>query len=406
MVTMNLLELYEKKTIYFFTIFIFCGIFYSCKNHETANTVSETPKADSNSIAGDSSSNDALFKKYNLDKIKLPAGFKINVYASKVDKARSMCVSPNGTVFVGTKGDKVYAITDKTHDGKSTKVYEIASGLKLPNGVAFKDGNLYIGASSTIYRLDNIESNLDNPPKPVVIYNKYPSDEHHGLRFIAFGPDGKLYFPVGAPCNICDPKLPYASITRINADGTGYEVFARGIRNTVGFDWNPKTKELWFTDNGRDNIGDDIPSDELNTAPKAGMHFGYPYCHQGNIPDEKFGKGKNCSDYTAPAKLLGAHVASLGMRFYTGNKFPAEYKNAIFIAEHGSWNRSTLTGYRVAVIKMDANGNAGEPEIFAEGWLQNVRDVNGRPVDVQFLEDGSMLVSDDYNGVIYRFSYS
>jgi glucose/arabinose dehydrogenase len=315
-------------------------------------------------------------------------------------------VSPDGTIFVGTKGDKVYAITDKNHDGKSVKVYEIASGLTAPNGVAFKDGNLYIGATSTIYRLDNIEAHLDNPPKPVKVYDKYPGDAHHGLRFIAFGPDGKLYVPVGAPCNICDPKPPYASITRINPDGTGFEIFARGVRNTVGFDWDPQTKEIWFTDNGRDNMGDNIPNDELNTAPKSGMHFGYPYCHQGNILDDEFGKGKNCSDYTAPVKLLGPHVASLGMRFNTGNMFPPEYKNAIFIAEHGSWNRSTPIGYRVAVIKRDANGKLKEPEVFAEGWLQNLRDVSGRLVDVQFLQDGSMLVSDDYSGVIYRISYS
>ena len=394
---MNLLKFSLKKSIHFFIVSLLFIVFYGCDNNKSTNAKSEISLVDSNS-------NDALFKKYNLDKIKLPAGFKISVFA-KVDKARSICVSPGGTVFVGTTGDKVYAITDKNHDGKLVKVYEIASGLTSPNGVAFKDGSLYIGAISTIYRLDNIESNLDNPAKPVVVYDKYPKDEHHGLRFIAFGPDGKLYVPVGAPCNICDPKTPYASITRINPNGTGFEIFARGIRNTVGFDWNPQTKEIWFTDNGRDNLGDDIPNDELNTAPKAGMHFGYPYCHQGNILDEEFGKGKNCSDYTAPAKLLGPHVASLGMRFNTGNMFPAEYKNAIFIAEHGSWNRSIPIGYRIAVVKMDANGKPGEPEVFAQGWLQNVRDVNGRPVDVQFLHDGSMLVSDDYSGVIYRIAY-
>ena len=391
---MKFLKFSLKKTIPLLVSFLLLTLFYRCNNNKSAETKSVT------TVSG-SSNNDSLFKKYHLDKIKLPDGFKISVFA-EVDKARSMCVSPSGTVFVGTKGDKVYAITDKNN---AVKVYKIADGLTSPNGVAFKDGHLFIGAISTIYRLDNIESNLANPPKPVVVYDKYPSDEHHGLKFIAFGPDGKLYVPVGAPCNICDPKPPYASITRINADGTGYEIFAGGIRNTVGFDWNPQTKEIWFTDNGRDNMGDDIPNDELNTAPKAGMHFGYPYCHQGNIPDEEYGKGKNCSDYTAPVKLLGPHVASLGMRFNTGNLFPAEYKNAIFIAEHGSWNRSIPIGYRVAVVKMDANGNAKDTEVFAEGWLQNVRDVNGRPVDVQFLNDGSMLVSDDYSGVVYRIVY-
>jgi glucose/arabinose dehydrogenase len=395
---MGILKLSVKKTIHFLAFFLVATLLYHCNNNKSSQTGSVTAMLDSNS-------SDALFKKYNLDKIKLPPGFKIGVYA-EVPNARSMCVSPSGTVFVGTKGDKVYAITDKNHDGKLVKVYEIASGLTSPNGVAFKEGSLFIGAISTIYRMDSIESRLANPPKPVVVYDKYPSDEHHGLRFIAFGPDGKLYVPVGAPCNVCDPNPPYASLTRINPDGTGLEIFARGIRNTVGFDWNPLTKEIWFTDNGRDNLGDNIPNDELNTASKAGMHFGYPYCHQGNIPDPEFGKGKNCSDYTAPAKLLGPHVAPLGMRFYTGNSFPAQYKNAIFIAEHGSWNRSIPIGYRVAVVKMDSNGNAKDPEIFAEGWLQNIRDVSGRPVDVQFLQDGSMLVSDDYRGVIYRITYS
>jgi glucose/arabinose dehydrogenase len=395
---MGILKLSVKKTIHFLAFFLVATLLYHCNNNKSSQTGSVTATLDSNS-------SDALFKKYNLDKIKLPPGFKIGVYA-EVPNARSMCVSPSGTVFVGTKGDKVYAITDKNHDGKLVKVYEIASGLTSPNGVAFKEGSLFIGAISTIYRMDSIESRLANPPKPVVVYDKYPSDEHHGLRFIAFGPDGKLYVPVGAPCNVCDPNPPYASLTRINPDGTGLEIFARGIRNTVGFDWNPITKEIWFTDNGRDNLGDNIPNDELNTASKAGMHFGYPYCHQGNIPDPEFGKGKNCSDYTAPAKLLGPHVAPLGMRFYNGNSFPAQYKNAIFIAEHGSWNRSIPIGYRVAVVKMDSNGNAKYPEIFAEGWLQNIRDVSGRPVDVQFLQDGSMLVSDDYRGVIYRITYS
>jgi glucose/arabinose dehydrogenase len=398
---MTCLKKSVKRRISFLLVLLPLLVFFSCNNEKSTNTISPD---DSSRVATGGRDTDAQSNP-TPDKIKLPAGFKINILA-KVDKARSLCVSPDGTIFVGTKGDKVYAITDKNHDGKSVKVYEIASGLTAPNGVAFKDGNLYIGATSTIYRLDNIEAHLDNPPKPVKVYDKYPGDAHHGLRFIAFGPDGKLYVPVGAPCNICDPKPPYASITRINPDGTGFEIFARGVRNTVGFDWDPQTKEIWFTDNGRDNMGDNIPNDELNTAPKSGMHFGYPYCHQGNILDDEFGKGKNCSDYTAPVKLLGPHVASLGMRFNTGNMFPPEYKNAIFIAEHGSWNRSTPIGYRVAVIKRDANGKLKEPEVFAEGWLQNLRDVSGRLVDVQFLQDGSMLVSDDYSGVIYRISYS
>ncbi len=391
----------SEKTAFFKVLLplLFSLTVYSCDNGESATT----------SAAKDSTvqnKNDDLFKKYHLDKIILPAGFSIDVYA-KAEGARSLCLSPRGTLFVGTQGTgKVYAIRDENNDGKADKVYTVAKGLNTPNGVAFKDGSLYIATISTIYRLDNIESKLDNPPAPVVVYDKYPTDTHHGWKFIAFGPDGKLYVPVGAPCNICEPDKPiYASITRMNADGSDMEIFAKGIRNSVGFAWHPVTKELWFTDNGRDELGDDIPNDELNKAPKAGMNFGYPYCHQGNIPDPKFGKGKNCIDYTPPVKLMGPHVAALGLRFYTGNMFPQEYKNAIFVTRHGSWNRSIPIGYNVAVLKMDASGNPSNPIPFAQGWLQNEKTVNGRPVDVSFMQDGSMLVSDDYNGAIYRIAY-
>ncbi|MEO8415000.1 MAG: sorbosone dehydrogenase family protein [Ginsengibacter sp.] len=388
------LSFLKRLTILSIIIFSILTI-VSCNSNNSSNTKTGTTV---------SQNTDSLFKKYDLDKIKLPDGFKIDVYA-EVNNARSLCVSPNGTVFVGTKENKVYAITDENHDGKADKIYVIASGLNAPNGVAFKDGSLYIGTISVIYRLDSIESKLDNPPSPVIVYDKYPTSKHHGNKFIAFGPDGKLYVPVGAPCNICDSPKPYASITRLNPDGTGFEIFASGIRNTVGFAWSPITKQLWFTDNGRDELGDDIPSDELNNATQAGMNFGYPYCHEGDILDPEYGKGKNCSDYTPPAKKLGAHVASLGMRFYTGSMFPAAYKNAIFIAEHGSWNRSIPIGYRVVVAKMDSSGNLIDPVPFAEGWLQKANSVNGRPVDVQVLDDGSLLVSDDYKGAIYRITY-
>ncbi len=385
--------------IKFLLVIIVSGMIFinGCKNNKTSEAKPEGTNVSQNG--------DSLFKKYELDEIKLPDGFKINVYA-EVPNARSMCVSPNGTVFVGTKEKEVYAITDENHDGKADKVYLIAQGLNAPNGVAFKDGSLYIGTISIVYRLDNIESKLSNPPTPVVVYDKFPTATHHGNKFIAFGPDGKLYVPVGAPCNICDSPKPYASITRLNPDGTGFEVIETGIRNTVGFDWSPVSKQLWFTDNGRDELGDDIPSDELNNAPKIGMNFGYPFCHEGDILDPEYGKGKNCSDYTPPVKKLGAHVASLGMRFYTGTMFPPEYKNAIFIAEHGSWNRTVPIGYRVVVAKMDSAGNLSDPIPFADGWLRNVSSVNGRPVDVQVLSDGSMLVSDDYKGLVYRITYS
>jgi glucose/arabinose dehydrogenase len=347
-----------------------------------------------------------LSKKYNLDKIKLPTGFKISVYA-EVPNARSMALSPSGTLFVGNRGsDKVYAVTDKNKDGKADNVYVVATGLNSPNGVAFKDGSLYIATITSILRLDSIESRLSNPPKPVVVYDKYPTDEHHGWKFISFGPDGKLYVPVGGPCNVCEKENPmYASITRMNADGTGMEIFAKGIRNTVGFDWNPANGQLWFTDNGRDNLGNDVPADELNNASKAGMHFGFPYCHQGDILDPKFGKDKNCNDFTPPVQKLGPHVAALGMRFYNAALFPAEYKNQVFIAEHGSWNRSEPIGYKVSLVKLDSAGKSLSYAAFAEGWLQPGGKVLGRPVDVQVMQDGALLVSDDYNGVVYRITY-
>lgn len=380
---------------------IFLITLFSCKNGTNSNVANN---GNSDSTTNTANNTDPLFTKYKLEKIKLPAGFKIEVYA-EIKNARSMTVSPDGTVFVGTNKENVYAIPDNNHDGKADKDYEIASKMNAPNGVAFKDGSLFIGTISTLYRLDNIEQNLANPGSPKMVYDKYPTDEHHGFKFIAFGPDGKLYVPIGAPCNICEPKPIYASMTRINADGTGFEMYAKGIRNTVGFDWNPKNNDLWFTDNGRDLLGDDQPNDELNIANKPGLNFGFPYCHQGNILDPEFGKGKSCADYVAPVKLLGPHTASLGMRFNKDNKFPAEYANAVFIAQHGSWNRSIPIGYRIAVIKMDEYGKPKDMEIFADGWLQNVRDVSGRPVDVQFLKDGSMLVSDDFAGAIYRISY-
>ncbi len=339
-----------------------------------------------------------------ISKIKLPSGFKISVFAENVKDARSMSRGTNGTLFVGSRdNDKVYALVDQNNDFVSDKIYTVASGLNSPNGVAFKDGSLFIGEINRISRIDNIEKNLLNPPKPVTVNDSYPTDGHHGWKFIRFGPDGKLYVPVGAPCNICDPKEPYASITRINADGTGREIFAKGIRNTVGFDWNPKTGELWFTDNGRDLLGDDLPSDELNSAPKSGMHFGYPYIHGKSTLDPEFGKGKKPENYTPAEFELGAHVASLGMRFYTGNQFPAEYSNQIFIAEHGSWNRSKRSGYRIVTVKVE-NGKAVSSKIFASGWMQN-EEVWGRPVDIEILPDGSILVSDDYANAIYRISY-
>ena len=339
-----------------------------------------------------------------LERIKLPAGFHIELFADHVEGARSMALGEKGTLFVGSMGPgKVYAIR---HDGtKATQVTTIASGLKMPNGVAVKDGALYVAEVSRITRYDAIESHLSAPAKPAVVYDKYPADTHHGWKFIRFGPDGWLYVPVGAPCNICEPGDPYASITRLKPDGSAMEVYARGIRNSVGFDWDPRTKDLWFTDNGRDMLGDDLPSDELDHAPKPGMHFGYPYCHQGDTPDPEFGSKRACSEFTPPEAKLGAHVASLGMRFYTGAMFPAEYRDRIVIAEHGSWNRSKKSGYRLVQARVE-KGKVMETGIFAEGFLDAPSDkALGRPVDVLVMPDGALLVSDDLNGAIYRISY-
>jgi glucose/arabinose dehydrogenase len=346
--------------------------------------------------------------KLPLDKVKLPKGFKISVFA-QVDEARSMCLSPSGVLYVGNRrGNKVYAVTDRNRDFRADQVQVVASGLDMPNGVAFRDGSLYVAEVSRILRFDRIEQNLNNPPKPVVVFDKFPTDKHHGWKFIAFGPDGKLYVPVGAPCNICErPDNPaYSSITRLNPDGSGFEVFAHGIRNSVGFTWHPTTGEMWFTSNGRDMMGDDVPGDVLHRVPQAGMHFGYPYCHQGNVPDPEFGSKRPCSDFVPPAQVLGAHVAALGLRFYAGQQFPAEYRGQLIVAEHGSWNRSKKSGYRLALVRLDANQRVTSYETFAEGWLDgNSQDVWGRPVDVQPLPDGSLLVSDDKANVIYRISY-
>jgi glucose/arabinose dehydrogenase len=347
-----------------------------------------------------------LYKKYKLYKIKLPPGFSISVFA-EVPNARSITISPSGTVFVGNrKGDKVYAVQDLDSNGRADKVYTIASGLDQPNGVAFNNGSLFIATVSTIYRIDNIEQKLISPTQLIPVYDKFPNDAHHGWKFIAFGPDGKLYVPVGAPCNICLEKNPvYASITRMNADGSGFEIFARGIRNTVGFAWHPSTKEMWFTENGADEMGDDVPYCELNNAPTPGLHFGFPFCHQGNIPDKEFTEGKACDAYVPPVQNLAPHVAPLGMRFYTGSSFPTSYTNNIFMAEHGSWNRSKPIGYRITLARTDTAGNVNGYTIFAEGWLQPNGEVLGRPVDVEVMKDGSILVSDDYSGVIYRITY-
>ena len=341
----------------------------------------------------------------SLSLIRLPDGFSISLYASQVPNARSLALGEGGTVFVGTRSEgSVYALVDGDADHKAEKVVRLADGLFAPNGVAFRDGALYVAEIHRILRFDDIEARLDNPPQPVVVNGGLPTDRWHGWKFIGFGPDGKLYVPVGAPCNVCTrADERYASLLRMNADGSEVEVFARGIRNTVGFDWHPHTGELWFTDNGRDNLGDDVPPDELNRAPQAGLHFGFPYCHAGRIPDPEFGRSRPCGDFTGTAQELGPHVAAIGMRFYTGTMFPAAYRNQIFIAEHGSWNRSDPIGYRISLVRLKDNAPISY-EVFAQGWLQG-RSAWGRPADVLVMPDGALLVSDDRANVVYRISY-
>lgn len=376
---------------------IFCTGSVTDKNVGTDNQ----PLSDDGSMPAVTSSAAEL----QVTGITMPAGFKISIYA-EVPDARSMALSPSGTLFVGNKSEgNVYAVKDTNGDQVADKKWIIAKGLNMPNGVAFRNGDLYVAEVSRITRFRNIESTLA-APKAEVIYDKFPSDTWHGWKYIAFGPDGKLYVPVGAPCNVCDKgQSVYASITRMNPDGTGLEVFARGVRNTVGFTWHPETGSIWFTDNGRDMLGDDIPPCELNTAPKAGMHFGFPYCHAGEIKDPEFGDVKPCSDFTAPAQKMGAHVAPLGLKFYTGSQFPEQYRHVLFVAEHGSWNRSKKSGYKISMLTINGN-KAVTYKTFASGWLDDAsQKVSGRPVDVVIASDGSMLVSDDKRGVIYRISY-
>ena len=334
-----------------------------------------------------------------LSSLKLPPGFQIELFA-RIPNARQMALGKS-TLFVGSMREgKVYAIP-LNNPGKPVV---IADRLEMPVGVAFRDGDLYMSAVSRILRLRDIETRLNKPSRPEVVSQAYPTDTHHGWKFIAFGPDGKLYVPVGAPCNICEPDPErYATITRLDVASGKIEVVARGVRNSVGFDWQPQSGELWFTDNGRDWLGDDAPPDELNRVSQPGQHFGYPYCHGGTIADPEFGQSRRCAEFVPPVQNLGPHVASLGMRFYTGEQFPAQYRNAIFIAEHGSWNRSQKTGYRVSLVQLDG-GRAVHYEPFVTGWLQG-QSAWGRPADVLVMPDGSLLISDDQAGAIYRVSY-
>ena len=347
----------------------------------------------------------AAGKAASLDHITVPPGFRVATFTSAVPGARSLTLGAKGTVFVGTQAGSVYAVVDREHDGTADQVFTIAKGLDMPNGVAFRQGALYVAEVSRVQRYDAIEDHLAAPPAPVTVIDGLPREHHHGWKFIAFGPDDLLYVPVGAPCNVCESSDPrFASILRFRPDGTPVDTMARGVRNTVGFDWEPGSGTFWFTDNGRDLLGDDVPPDELNRATVAGRHYGFPACHGGTIVDPVFAKGRDCRMFEPPAIALGPHVAAIGMRFYRGTMFPEEYRGQVFLAEHGSWNRSQKIGYRVSLVRVK-DGQAVSYSPFAQGWLQG-GEAWGRPADVQELPDGSLLVSDEKAGAIYRITYA
>ncbi|MGD7034964.1 PQQ-dependent sugar dehydrogenase [Methylotuvimicrobium buryatense] len=341
-----------------------------------------------------------------LKQLQLPVGFSISLFAEDLANARSLARGEKGVIFVGTRQQgAVYAVQDTNGDGKADKRYVIATDLYMPNGVAFQNGSLYVAEVNRIIRFDNIIDNLANPPKPVVVFDGLPSDRHHGWKYLRFGPDGKLYSAVGAPCNVCEPdKEIYATLIRLNPDGSDLEILAQGIRNTVGFDWQPGTNTLFFTENGRDLMGDDIPPDELNQWAEPSQHFGFPYCHGGTIADPEFGKQRSCEEFVAPAWQFKAHKAPLGMHFYRGEQFPERFKQQLFVAQHGSWNRSQPHGYRIAMVKFK-NGRPVSEHSFISGWLTSSDEVLGRPVDILEMPDGSLLISDDNLGVIYKVEY-
>lgn len=340
----------------------------------------------------------------DLAQIRVPKGFTLSVYADKLETARAMAVDTNDVVYVGSrKAGKVYALVDSNKDGVADKTYTIVEGLDNPQGLTLLNGTLYVSEISRVIRFDNIAKTFDKSPKYKIVKDDFPKDRWHGEKVIKAGPDGRLYVPIGAPCNVCDKEDgPYEKIYSMKPDGSDFQVYARGIRNSVGFAFHPVTKELWFTDNNRDMMGDNMPSCELNHAPKAGMHFGFPYCHSGVLLDPEFGVGKSCDDYTPPVVLVGPHTAPLGLTFYTGNMFPADYKNQLFIAEHGSWNRSQKIGYRVSLVTL-VNNKLLSHVPFVE--FMNMDKVMGRPVDLAQLSDGSLLISDDDRGRVYRVTY-
>ncbi len=339
----------------------------------------------------------------NLKKIKLPQGFVIDLYASGLPEARQMAWGDKGTLFVGSfDAGAVYAVTQR--DGKRV-VKTILTGLAMPTGLAFRDGALYVAAVNRILRYDGAEDSLERMPAPKVVYDDLPSSRQHGWKSLTLDKDGRLYFGVGAPCNICDLPKGTGEVRRLDPKTGKAETVARGVRNTVGGDVDPRSGRFWFTENARDLMGDDMPADKLNMIANEGAEYGFPFCHQGDTPDPKFAGGRKCSEFTLPVANIGAHVAPLGMKFYTGAQFPADYRNSILIAEHGSWNRSVFSGGRIVRVTATPEGKFEKEEVFASGFLQGARTYIGRPVDILQDKDGALLVSDDYAGAIYRISY-
>lgn len=339
-----------------------------------------------------------------VNRIQVPPGFKVEIWASGMPAARMMTRGASGKVWVGTRGiGRVYEVTDS---GGTRTNRILVDKLTQPNGVLYRNGTLYVMAIDKFLRYDGIENNPGVQPVDITAAFNLPPKQHHNWKFLAAGPDGKLYVPFGAPCNICDPPAEYAQIRRYNWDGSGMEVVARGVRNSVGFDFHPRTKELWFTDNGRDWMDENGPEEELNRVSRVGEFFGFPYCHANGIPDRDVRKADPCRGVTMPVTLLGAHAAALGMRFYTGNMFPASYRDSILVARHGSWNRMKKTGFDVVRVTASADGRNAKVEPFVTGFLDTATDKFwGRPTDVLQMPDGSVLVSDEQNGAIYRVSY-
>ena len=340
-----------------------------------------------------------------IEKLRMPAGFKVEIWATGLPGGRAMARGDDGKIYVGTRGiGRVYEVTD---GGSVRTVRTVVDKLNQPAGVAFKDGALYVMAIDKVLRYDGIEKTPSATPVDMTDKFQLPKEQHHNWKYISFGPDGKLYVPFGAPCNICElPSQEYAQIRRYNADGSGMEVIAHGVRNSVGFDWHPTTKELWFSNHGRDWLGDDTPNDTLNRLSKTGLNYGFPYCHQGNVADPDIKKANACEGVDQPAALMGTHTAAMGVMFYSGNMFPPEYRNVLLNARKGSWNRTKKSGYDVVMVKADADGKNAKVEPFLTGFMNEAdQSFWGRPAYLMQMPDGAVLVSDEQNGAIYRVSY-